>query len=151
MSKRELLRFHRYWDSFTLVIYQAIPVLISDFLRTFPYGFFYYRGVLPFPQRKRLWEKYRTKCRKQRPSTSQSEIVAGSQVCMKSSPMYQAGAIGFTISAGVPKVGQLQSAAWALADSCTFKVLNVQSEKPDKSKGDGGPPSSGLGKLKAVI
>lgn len=105
-----------------------------------------FRGVLPFAQRKRLWEKYRAKCRKQRPSTAQSEIVAGSQVCMKSCPMYQAGAIGFTISSGVPKVGQLQTAAWALADSCSFKVLNVQSEKSDKSKGDGATLSSGLGK-----
>lgn len=104
--------------------------------------------MLPFAQRKRLWEKYRAKCRKQRPSTAQSEIVAGSQVCMKSCPMYQAGAIGFTISSGVPKVGQLQSAAWALADSCTFKVLNVQTEKSEKSKGDGATLSSGLGKLK---
>lgn len=107
-----------------------------------------FRGVLPFAQRKRLWEKYRAKCRKQRPSTAQSDIVAGSQVCMKSCPIYQAGAIGFTISAGVPKVGQLQSAAWALADSCTFKVLNVHSEKIDKSKGDGGTSSSGLGMFK---
>lgn len=60
-------------------------------------NFFYYRGVLPFVQRKRLWEKYRAKCRKQRPSANQSEIVAGSQVCMKNSPMYQPGAIGMYI------------------------------------------------------
>ncbi|KAJ8980295.1 hypothetical protein NQ317_005215 [Molorchus minor] len=65
------------------------------------------RGVLPFAQRKRLWEKYRTKCRKQRPSSNQSEIVTGSQVCMKNSPMYQPGAIGITVANGVPKVGQL--------------------------------------------
>lgn len=55
------------------------------------------RGVLPFVQRKRLWEKYRAKCRKQRPSSNQSEIVTGSQVCMKNSPMYQPGAIGKSI------------------------------------------------------
>lgn len=109
------------------------------------------RGVLPFAQRKRLWEKYRAKCRKQRPSTAQSEIVAGSQVCMKSSPMYQAGAIGFRISAGVPKVGQLQTAAWALADNCSFKILNIQNEKTDKIKGEGGTSSSGLGKFAASL
>lgn len=53
----------------------------------------YFRGVLPFGQRKKLWEKYRAKSRKQRPSTT-SEIVTGSQVCMKNSPMYQPGAVG---------------------------------------------------------
>ncbi|XP_076270049.1 E3 ubiquitin-protein ligase hyd isoform X5 [Rhynchophorus ferrugineus] len=89
-------------------------------------GALYWWGVLPFVQRKRLWEKYRAKCRKQRPSASQSEIVAGSQVCMKNSPMYQPGAIGFTVAAGVPKMGQLQTAAWTLNDTCTFKIMNVQ-------------------------
>ncbi|KAK9872968.1 hypothetical protein WA026_020316 [Henosepilachna vigintioctopunctata] len=89
-------------------------------------GALYWWGVLPFSQRKRLWEKYRTKCRKQRPSNSQSEIVTGSQVCMKNSPMYQPGAIGFTVAAGTPKVGQLQNAAWTLSDTCTFKILHNQ-------------------------
>ncbi|KAL3282723.1 hypothetical protein HHI36_005894 [Cryptolaemus montrouzieri] len=89
-------------------------------------GALYWWGVLPFSQRKRLWEKYRAKCRKQRPSNSQSEITTGSQVCMKNSPMYQPGAIGFTVAAGTPKVGQLQNAAWALSDTCTFKILHSQ-------------------------
>lgn len=54
----------------------------------------YFRGVLPFGQRKRLWEKHRAKSRKHRPSSVAAEIVCGSQVCMKNSPMYQPGAIG---------------------------------------------------------
>ena len=41
-----------------------------------------------------MWEKYRAKSRKQRPASSNTEIVTGCQVCMKNSPMYQAGAIG---------------------------------------------------------
>lgn len=90
-------------------------------------GALYWWGVLPFTQRKRLWEKYRTKCRKQRPNhNGQSEITPGSQVCMKNSPMYQPGAIGFVIVNGVPKVGQLQNAAWNLNDTCTFKILPLQ-------------------------
>lgn len=52
------------------------------------------RGVLPFVQRKKLWEKYRAKSRKQRISTGSGDVTAGSQVCMKNSPMYQPGAIG---------------------------------------------------------
>ncbi|CAG9865425.1 unnamed protein product [Phyllotreta striolata] len=98
-------------------------------------GCLYWWGVLPFAQRKRLWEKYRTKCRKQRPSNNQSEIVAGSQVCMKNCPMYQQGAIAFTVAGGVPKVGQLQNAAWTLSDTCTFKILNVNNGGEKKTDG----------------
>ncbi|XP_063230682.1 E3 ubiquitin-protein ligase UBR5 isoform X3 [Bacillus rossius redtenbacheri] len=86
-------------------------------------GALYWWGVLPFSQRKRLWEKYRAKSRKHRPSTASAEIVCGSQVCMKNSPMYQPGAIGFTVSGGVPRVGQLLNAAWNLTDVCRFKLL----------------------------
>jgi E3 ubiquitin-protein ligase EDD1 len=53
-----------------------------------------FRGVLPFGQRKRLWEKHRAKSRKHRPSAVSADIVCGSQVCMKHSPVYQPGAVG---------------------------------------------------------
>ncbi|XP_075236131.1 E3 ubiquitin-protein ligase hyd isoform X1 [Lycorma delicatula] len=97
-------------------------------------GALYWWGVLPFNQRKKLWEKYRAKSRKQRPSTSAAEITVGSQVCMKNSPMYQPGAIGFTISGGVPKVGQLQNAAWNLSDICRFKLISpITSSQPSAS------------------
>jgi E3 ubiquitin-protein ligase EDD1 len=86
-------------------------------------GALYWWGVLPFGQRKRLWEKHRAKSRKHRPSTVVADIVCGSQVCMKNSPMYQPGAIGFTISGGIPKVGQLLNAAWNLTDLCRFKLV----------------------------
>lgn len=53
------------------------------------------RGVLPFAQRKKLWEKYKAKSRKHRPSTVLSnDISYGTHVCMKNSPVYQPGAIG---------------------------------------------------------
>ncbi|KAG5892960.1 hypothetical protein JTB14_015007 [Gonioctena quinquepunctata] len=111
-------------------------------------GCLYWWGVLPFAQRKRLWEKYRVKCRKQRPSSNQSDIVAGSQVCMKNSPMYQPGAIGFTVAGGVPKVGQLQNAAWTLNDSCTFKIMNVHSSNTaEKNRTEITPSASGLSNL----
>lgn len=42
---------------------------------------------------------------------------------MKNSPIYQAGAIGFIIANGVPKVGQLLSAVWNLDAICRFKIL----------------------------
>ncbi|XP_068992895.1 E3 ubiquitin-protein ligase UBR5 isoform X2 [Neodiprion pinetum] len=87
-------------------------------------GGLYWWGVLPFAQRKKLWEKYKAKSRKHRPSTVLStDISYGTHVCMKNSPIYQPGAIGFTIANGVPKVGQLLSAAWNLDATCRFKIL----------------------------
>lgn len=60
-----------------------------------------------------------------RSSSSSSELIVGAQVCMKNSPMYQAGAIGFTVSNGVPKVGQLLNSAWDLTDICRFKIITI--------------------------
>ncbi|XP_034947480.1 E3 ubiquitin-protein ligase hyd isoform X2 [Chelonus insularis] len=98
-------------------------------------GTLYWWGVLPFAQRKKLWEKYKAKSRKHRPlAVVPSDISYGTHVCMKNSPIYQPGAIGFTIANGVPKVGQLLSAAWNLDAVGRFKILpagslpNVKSE-----------------------
>lgn len=83
-------------------------------------------GVLPFGQRKRLWDKHKAKSKKPvRSSVSSAELTVGAQVCMKNSPMYQPGAIGFTISNGVPKVGQLLNSAWDLTDICRFKIITM--------------------------
>ncbi|KAK4302521.1 hypothetical protein Pmani_025398 [Petrolisthes manimaculis] len=81
-------------------------------------GALFWWGVLPFNQRKKLWEKFRSKSRKQR-----SEITEGVQVGMRSSPMYHPGALAFSTSGGVPKIGQLLNAAWNLSDTCRFKIL----------------------------
>ncbi|XP_076167112.1 E3 ubiquitin-protein ligase hyd isoform X2 [Ptiloglossa arizonensis] len=95
-------------------------------------GTLYWWGVLPFAQRKKLWEKYKAKSRKHRPSTvSSNDISYGTHVCMKNSPIYQPGAIGFTIANGVPKVGQLLAAAWNLDSTCRFKVLPAGSHLPN--------------------
>lgn len=86
----------------------------------------YWWGVLPFGQRKRLWDKHKAKSKKPvRSSVSSGELTVGAQVCMKNCPMYQPGAIGFTISNGVPKVGQLLNAAWDLTDICRFKITTI--------------------------
>lgn len=86
----------------------------------------YWWGVLPFDLRKRLWDKHKARSKKPiRSSTNSGELTVGAQVCMKNCPMYQPGAIGFTISNGVPKVGQLLNAAWDLNDICRFKILTV--------------------------
>ncbi|XP_054724980.1 E3 ubiquitin-protein ligase UBR5-like isoform X2 [Uloborus diversus] len=85
-------------------------------------GAIYWWGVAPFYQRKKLWEKARAKSKKQSNSYS-SEIVTGAMVCMRNSPMYHSGALAFTNSGNVPRVGQLMSAAWNLTDTCHFKIL----------------------------
>lgn len=92
-------------------------------------GGIYWWGVLPFSQRKKLWDKFRTKTRKPDRTNMRnlfySEVTVGAQVCMKNAPMYMPGAIGFTISNGVPKVGQLLNAAWDFNDTCRFKIISV--------------------------
>lgn len=95
----------------------------------------YWWGVLPFGQRKRLWEKYKAKTRKpvRGTNTNSSEVTVGAQVIMKKCPMYQVGSIGFTVSSGVPKVGQLLNSAWDLSDVCRFKLLNVSPPTNEKS------------------
>ena len=81
------------------------------------------RGVLPFGQRKRLWEKYRLKCKRQRPSAATGEVQVGATVCMRSAPFYHAGAVGYTTMGRAPRVGQLLQDAWNLTDVCRFKIL----------------------------
>ena len=46
----------------------------------------------------------------------------GDLVCMKNAPMFHAGAIGFTLINGIPKVGILLEDAWKLTDVCRFRV-----------------------------
>ncbi|VVC25628.1 Hypothetical protein CINCED_3A013222 [Cinara cedri] len=86
-------------------------------------GALYWWGVLPFNQRRKIWDKYRTKARKQKTNNLNSDIVVGSQVCMKNSPLYQPGAIGITLYGGEPKIGQLLNSAWTYADVCRFQIL----------------------------
>mgnify|MGYP002715735813 CR=1 FL=1 len=96
-------------------------------------GALYWWGVMPFSQRRKLWEKFRAKSRKHRPSANTQDILVGSQVCMKNSPMCQPGALGFTVSYGVPKAGQLQNSAWNLTDVCRFKLVPYASETQKSS------------------
>ncbi|XP_064474178.1 E3 ubiquitin-protein ligase UBR5-like isoform X2 [Ornithodoros turicata] len=93
-------------------------------------GALYWWGVLPFSQRKKLWEKASCRAKKQRAMSQASEIVVGSQVCMRNSPMYHPGALAFTTQGGVPRVGQLLAAAWGIPDTCHFKILSDKKGEP---------------------
>uniref|UniRef100_S4RBG7 Ubiquitin protein ligase E3 component n-recognin 5 n=1 Tax=Petromyzon marinus TaxID=7757 RepID=S4RBG7_PETMA len=45
-------------------------------------------------------------------------------VCMRNNPVYQAGAVAFSVSSGVPKVGVLQESVWNMNDCCRFRVCS---------------------------
>ncbi len=77
---------------------------------------------MPFGQRRKIIEKARSKGKRGKGSSSGPEIVTGTQVCLRSSPMYHIGAVGFTIGDGIPRVGQLMESAWTLNDTCRFKI-----------------------------
>ncbi|KAG5682285.1 hypothetical protein PVAND_011645 [Polypedilum vanderplanki] len=101
-------------------------------------GELFWWGVLPFSQRKKMWEKYKAKSKKPQKKdkdkdSTLNEIVVGAQVCMKNIPMYQPGAIGFCLSNGIPKVGQLMNAAWDLMNICRFKILPMPQQMSTSS------------------
>ncbi|XP_017846381.1 E3 ubiquitin-protein ligase hyd isoform X2 [Drosophila busckii] len=86
----------------------------------------YWWGVLPFDQRRYLWDKFRTKTKKPFKIVT-TDINVGSQVIMKKCPIFQIGSIGFTCTNGVPKVGQLLNSIWDFTDVCRMKIVNVGS------------------------
>ncbi|BFZ21562.1 hypothetical protein BsWGS_24601 [Bradybaena similaris] len=114
-------------------------------------GALYWWGVMPFAQRKKLVERS-SKKKKAKETLMSSEIVAGATVCLRSAPLYNAGAIAFTEISGVPKVGQLLESAWALSDTCRFRIrqpgvdlkaepLKCEPAKSNEIKTDMPPPS----------
>ena len=104
-------------------------------------GSVYWWGVLPPAQRKKLLDKYSSKKKsvegkgkrsgeRSKSSSSAGDIALGSQVCLSTAPLYQAGSIGYTCVGGVPKVGQLLNSAWNITDTCRFKII----QPPKKPK-----------------
>ncbi|CAH8458705.1 unnamed protein product [Heterobilharzia americana] len=59
--------------------------------------------------------------------SSSADVVPGSFVCIRSAPIFHAGAIGFTVIGGVPKVGTLLEDAWKTTDVCRFQVNVINS------------------------
>ncbi|EDV98558.1 E3 ubiquitin-protein ligase hyd [Drosophila grimshawi] len=97
----------------------------------------YWWGVLPFDQRRYLWDKFRTKTKKPFKMVV-ADINVGSQVIMKKCPIFQTGSIGFTCTNGVPKVGQLLNSVWDFSDVCRMKILNIgTSSVSDKCQATG--------------
>ncbi|XP_017092018.2 E3 ubiquitin-protein ligase hyd [Drosophila bipectinata] len=102
----------------------------------------YWWGVLPFDQRRYLWDKFRTKTKKPFKVVT-TDINVGAQVIMKKCPIYQSGSIGFTCSNGVPKVGQLLNSVWNFTDVCRMKIININTSScPEKSQATGSTASA---------
>uniref|UniRef100_A0A8C9R671 E3 ubiquitin-protein ligase UBR5 n=1 Tax=Scleropages formosus TaxID=113540 RepID=A0A8C9R671_SCLFO len=121
----------------------------------------YWWGVVPFNQRKKMLEKARAKTKKPKSSAGISSIpniTVGTQVCLRNNPLYHAGAVAFSVSAGVPKVGVLMESVWNMNDSCRFQLRSPESlknmektgktqeakteNKPESVKTEMGPPPS---------
>ncbi|XP_010744918.1 E3 ubiquitin-protein ligase UBR5 isoform X6 [Larimichthys crocea] len=121
----------------------------------------YWWGVVPFSQRKKMLEKARAKNKKPKSSAGISSIpniTVGTQVCLRNNPLYHAGAVAFSVSAGIPKVGVLLESVWNMNDSCRFQLRSPESlknmekttktqeikteSKPELVKTEMGPPPS---------
>lgn len=105
-------------------------------------GALYWWGVMPFAQRKRLLEKNRSRKKKTKDTASNnSDIVAGSTVCLRSTPIYSGGALAFTYVNGVPKVGYLADSAWLISEFCRFRIRPPNSEPKVEAKPEPKPSS----------
>ncbi|KAI7806113.1 putative E3 ubiquitin-protein ligase UBR5 [Triplophysa rosa] len=121
----------------------------------------YWWGVVPFSQRKKMLEKARAKNKKPKSSAGMSSIpniTVGTQVCLRNNPLYHAGAVAFSVNAGIPKVGVLLESVWNMNDSCRFQLRSPESlknmekstktqetkteSKPELVKTEMGPPPS---------
>ncbi|XP_029594233.1 E3 ubiquitin-protein ligase UBR5-like isoform X2 [Salmo trutta] len=128
----------------------------------------YWWGVVPFSQRKKMLEKARAKNKKPKSSAGISSIpnitvgtqvfVSSLQVCLRNNPLYHAGAVAFSVNAGIPKVGLLLESVWNMNDSCRFQLRSPESlknmdkttktqeikteSKPELVKTEMGPPPS---------
>ncbi|XP_028405111.1 E3 ubiquitin-protein ligase UBR5-like isoform X2 [Dendronephthya gigantea] len=100
-------------------------------IQTVP-GNLYWWGILPSNQRRKLLEKAKSRAKKDR-IAGVSEIVVGAQVCLRSSPLYNAGALAFNVSDETPRVGEVVTSLWNFAVSkLRFRIVSsAESEKKE--------------------
>lgn len=89
-----------------------------------------YRGVLPFLERKLLIAQAQDKNRSSHSTTlsggtsSRSDLIhEGSQVCLRSRPIYSSGCRGIHIKGSALKCGELQESVFSLSEKCRFKII----------------------------
>ncbi|MCP9265011.1 E3 ubiquitin-protein ligase UBR5 [Dirofilaria immitis] len=84
----------------------------------------YWWGIYPFNERRKLWERMRSKSRRNS-NLASPEVVEGCEVRTKSHPIYTTGSIALNFSSGTPMVGvgALMESAWTLSELCRFRVM----------------------------
>ncbi|CAK5111307.1 unnamed protein product [Meloidogyne enterolobii] len=80
-------------------------------------GNIFWRGIYPFNERRKIWEKIRARKKQVTFESCGSEIVVGSEVRTKSTPIYSFGSIAVNFSQGIPMD------AWTLNETCRFRVF----------------------------
>ena len=99
-----------------------------------------YRGVLPFLERKILIAQAQEKNRSYSGSTTlggtrHDHIHEGSQVFLRSRPVYSAGCRGIHIKGSSLKCGELMESVFSLNEKCRFKIIS-NNDKPPGNNGE---------------
>ncbi|KAK6113483.1 E3 ubiquitin ligase EDD family protein [Brugia pahangi] len=95
----------------------------------------YWWGIYPFNERRKLWERMRSKARRSS-NLASPEVVEGCEVRTKSHPIYTTGSIALNFSSGTPMVGALMESAWTLSELCRFRVM-TPAQHDENSDDDG--------------
>ncbi|KAL3990385.1 HECT-domain (ubiquitin-transferase) family protein [Acanthocheilonema viteae] len=95
----------------------------------------YWWGIYPFNERRKLWERMRSKSRRNS-NLASPEVVEGCEVRTKSHPIYTTGSIALNFSSGTPMVGALMESAWTLSELCRFRVM-TPAQHDETSDDDG--------------
>nr|CAD2189154.1 unnamed protein product [Meloidogyne enterolobii] len=86
-------------------------------------GNIFWRGIYPFNERRKIWERYAPAKKQVTFEACGSEIVVGSEVRTKSTPIYSFGSIAVNFSQGIPMIDVLYEDAWTLNETCLFRVF----------------------------
>ncbi|GMT08227.1 hypothetical protein PENTCL1PPCAC_30401, partial [Pristionchus entomophagus] len=108
-------------------------VVVSNHLAVarFPNNVFYWCGLYPVNDRRRIFEKARSRQRKH-VTFDTTQIVEGSEVRTKSGPIYSIGCIAANLAAPTPMIGILMENAWSLSEVCRFRLLDPAAYDADR-------------------
>ena len=89
--------------------------------------YYHYRGVLPYTERKGVINHFQDKNRSSSGGTSLfgrgNQIQEGSQVCLRSRPIYSSGCKAVYIKGDSVVCGELLESVLIMSDKCRFKIL----------------------------
>ncbi|GMT33624.1 hypothetical protein PFISCL1PPCAC_24921 [Pristionchus fissidentatus] len=98
---------------------------------TFPSNLFFWCGFYPVNERRRIFEKARSRLRKH-VTFDTTQIVEGSEVRTKSGPIYSIGCIAANLAGPTPMIGILMENAWSLSEMCRFRLLDPTAYDTDR-------------------